>query len=44
MRLTKTLRAMTRAATLGVTAVLISGAAHATDDKEVAPKFQRVPR
>ena len=29
MRLTKTLRAMTRVATLGVTAILISGAAHA---------------
>ena len=29
MRLTKTLRAMVRAATLGATAVLISGAAHA---------------
>ena len=29
MRLTKTLRAIVRAATLGATAVLISGAAHA---------------
>ena len=29
MRLTKTLRALVRAATLGATAVLVSGAAHA---------------